>query len=160
MSKAYGLPGLRIGWLACKDRSLLLKLERYKHYLSICNSATSEVLARIALKARDTLLTRNRQVVDHNLAALDVFFDEHAHLFDWHRPDGSCVGFVRYKGPEGVEDFARRLVEESSVLLLPASVFRSELNDVPSDYFRLGYGHSNVPQGLEVMRGWLQRTGR
>ena len=53
MSKAYGLPGLRVGWVACKDRDLLVRFERYKHYLSICNSAPSEVLAIIALKARD-----------------------------------------------------------------------------------------------------------
>ncbi len=50
MSKAYGLPGLRIGWLACKDRAMLVRFERFKHFLSICNSAPSEVLARIALK--------------------------------------------------------------------------------------------------------------
>ena len=53
MSKAYGLPGLRIGWIACRDRAVLDRLERAKHYTTICNSAPSEVLALIALRARD-----------------------------------------------------------------------------------------------------------
>jgi len=48
MSKAYGLPGLRIGWIATQDKEVLGRLERYKHYLSICNSAPSERLAVIA----------------------------------------------------------------------------------------------------------------
>ena len=50
MSKAYGLPGLRIGWIASKDIELLDKMERMKHYLSICNSSPSELLSIIALK--------------------------------------------------------------------------------------------------------------
>ena len=119
MSKAYGLAGLRIGWLACKDRATLVKFERYKHFLSICNSAPSEVLARIALKAREKILLRNRAVVRDNLSILSEFFSDYAHLFEWREPDGGCVGFIRYKGAEGVEEFTRRLVEESGVLFLP-----------------------------------------
>ncbi|MGH6934312.1 MAG: aminotransferase class I/II-fold pyridoxal phosphate-dependent enzyme, partial [Dongiaceae bacterium] len=102
MSKAYGLPGLRIGWLACEDRDLLSRFERYKHYLSICNSAPSEVLARIALKAREQILEKNRKIVRRNIAALSGFFAEFPDLFDWHEPDGGCVGFIRYKGKDGV----------------------------------------------------------
>ena len=73
MSKAYGLPGLRIGWIASKDTKALSNINRYKHYLSICNSAPSEHLAMIALKARDSILDRNRKIVRDNLQLLDVF---------------------------------------------------------------------------------------
>lgn len=157
MSKAYGLPGLRIGWLACKDRAVLRRFERYKHYLSICNSAPSEVLARIALKSRQQILSKNRAIVDSNLALLDAFFRDYSHLFDWRIPDGGCVGFVGYKGADGVEAFTDRLVAESGVLLLPASVYRSDLNEVPKDYFRIGYGHSYLPKALTELRNWLSR---
>ena len=51
LSKAYGLPGLRIGWIASRDRALLTRFERAKHYTSICNSAPSEALAVVALSA-------------------------------------------------------------------------------------------------------------
>ena len=156
MSKAYGLPGLRIGWLGCADRDFLQRCERFKHYLSICNSAPSEVLARIALGARERILERNRALVAGNLAKLEQFFGDYPDLFEWTVPDGGCVGFPRYKGSEGVEVFAQRLVEETGVLLLPASIYRSELTPVPQDRFRIGYGRSNVGMGLEVLRAWLQ----
>jgi aspartate/methionine/tyrosine aminotransferase len=160
MSKAYGLAGLRIGWLACKDRATLVKFERYKHFLSICNSAPSEVLARIALKAREKILLRNRAVVRDNLSILSEFFSDYAHLFDWREPDGGCVGFIRYKGAEGVEEFTRRLVEESGVLFLPSSIYRSDLGPVPADCLRVGFGRSHVPAGLAVLRQWLQTNRR
>jgi aspartate/methionine/tyrosine aminotransferase len=158
MSKAYGLPGLRIGWLACKDRQMLVKFEHYKHFLSICNSAPSEVLARIALKARDVILEKNRKIVRDNLAALNVFFADYRKFFDWREPDGGCVGFIRYKGAEGVEEFTRRLVEETGVLFLPSSLYRSELGDVPTDCLRVGFGRSHVPAGLAVLRQWFERN--
>ena len=160
MSKAYGLPGLRIGWLACRDNELLRRFERYKHYLSICNSAPSEFLARIALKASAAILARNRAIVDSNLEVLAEFFGEFSNLFDWKLPDGGCVGFIRFKGADGVERFTDRLVQETGVLLLPASVYRSDLNAVPADYFRVGYGHSYVPRALDVFREWLRRRGK
>ena len=70
MSKAYGLPGLRIGWIATQDLSALQKLERYKHYLSICNSAPSERLAVIALSVREKILEKNRDLMRKNLQKL------------------------------------------------------------------------------------------
>lgn len=155
MSKSYGLPGLRVGWLACRDQAMLLQFERYKHFLSICNSAPSEVLAEIALKASALILSRNRGIVRSNIGALNAFFAEFPHLFDWREPDGSCVAFVRYKGAEGVENFTRQLVEEAGVLLLPSSVYRSELGPVPADRFRIGFGRAAMAAGLGVMRDWL-----
>lgn len=157
MSKAYGLPGLRIGWLACRDREFLQRCERRKHYLSICNSGPSEVLALIALRARDRILARNRALVADNLEKLDQFFGDYPTLFDWAVPDGGCVGFPRYKGPEGVEQFAERLVQETGVLLLPASIYQSQLTPVPPDRFRIGYGRRNLGAGLAALREWLER---
>jgi len=160
MSKAYGLAGLRIGWLACKDRSMLVRFEHFKHFLSICNSAPSEVLARIARKARDKILDRNRAVVRANLEVLNAFFADYRHLFDWRVPDGGCIGFIRYKGAEGVEEFTRRLVEEAGVLFLPSSLYRSELGPVPADCLRVGFGRSHVPAGVAALRAWLELNQR
>ncbi len=155
MSKAYGLPGLRIGWIACRNRDLLARMERYKHYLSICNSAPSEVLAEIALKARDTLLARNRGLVVENLQRLDALFARFESLFEWKAPQGACVAFPRYLGKDGVEKFCQRLVEEAGVLLLPASIYRSDLTETPRDRFRIGFGRANLPAGLKAMEAWL-----
>ena len=158
MSKVYGLPGLRIGWIATRDGHLLERMEKIKHYLSICNSAPSEALAVIALKASDKILNRNRSLIEVNLPRVEQLWAEFPALFEWETPDGGTVGYPRYKGRDGVEVFTRRLVEEANVLLLPANIFHSELTPLPPDRFRIGYGRSYVPAGLEVMRDWLRRN--
>src|SRR5260370_25688239 len=158
MSKAYGLAGLRIGWIACKDRELLQRMERVKHYLSICNSAPSELLAQIALKNRNRILERSRDLIAGNLPPLSDFMRERSDLFEWYLPDGGCIGYPRYLGGDGVEEFAKKLVDESGVLLLPASVYRSDLQPTPRDRFRIGYGRANLTQGLAAMRSYLAKV--
>ena len=157
MSKAYGLPGLRIGWIASRDTALLQKLERYKHYLSICNSAPSERLAVMALSVRDRILMRNRSLIAENLEKMDAFFAEYPDLFDWKRPDGGCVAYPRYNGRDGVEQFCHDLVEQAGVLLLPASVYHSELMQTPAGRFRIGFGRKGIDAGLAAMRDFLGR---
>ncbi len=155
MSKAYGLPGLRIGWIMTKDTELLQKLERYKHYLSICNAAPSERLALIALKTRDQILERNRKLVNRNAEQLGTFFNEFPQLFEWQRPDGGCIGFPRYTGPGNTNQFCEKLVEQTGVLLLPPRVYHSELMETPPDRFRIGFGRKNIDEGLDVFRDYL-----
>ena len=157
MSKAWGLPGLRIGWIAAKDQGLLQRLEQYKHYLSICNSVPAERLAVIALKSREKILLRNRELIAANLRILQDFFDDYAGLFEWRVPDGGCIGFPRYKGEGSVDAFCESLVEEEGVLLLPAQVYRSELMATPADRFRIGFGRANIGEGLAAFRRYLDR---
>jgi aspartate/methionine/tyrosine aminotransferase len=133
-------------------------MERVKHYTSICGAAPSELLAQIALKARERILERNRGLVAKNLALLEPFFTEHADLFEWYLPDGGCIGFPRYLGRDGLEAFARELLEQSGVLLLPASVYRSELGATPGDRFRIGFGRDNLRAGLAALRGHLRKV--
>jgi len=157
-SKSYGLPGLRIGWIACQDKAILSAMERLKHYLSICNSGPSEQLANIALKNRETLLRRNCQIVENNLPKWGAFFARYPSLFDWQKPDGSCMAFPRYKGVEGVEVFARQLVEDSGVLVLPSSIYSSTLADTPNDRFRIGLGRNGLDEGLAAMQAHIDKT--
>jgi len=158
MSKAYGLPGLRVGWIASKDRALLSRMERIKHYLSICNAGPSEHLATIALKARDQVIGRNVMLLKDNLKAVEAFFAEYPGRFAWYRPDGGCVAFPRYLGGEGVEAFCHRLVEEAGIVLLPASIYKSSLNPTAPDRFRIGFGRTHTKDGLNEMRRFLSRN--
>ena len=157
MSKAYGLPGLRIGWIACRDAAVLHRMGQLKHYLSICNAAPSEVLASIALRASDTILSRNRDIAAHNLARVETVFAAFPTLLDWHRPEGGITFYPRYHGPEGVEAFAAQLMTEDGVLVLPASVYQSDLVVSPPDHFRFGFGRSAMADGLTAMRRHLER---
>jgi aspartate/methionine/tyrosine aminotransferase len=158
MSKAYGLPGLRIGWVASKDHALLSRMEHMKHYLSICNAGPSEHLAIIALKARDKVIGRNLALLKDNVRAVEAFFAEFPGWFEWYRPDGGCVAYPRYLGRDGVEAFCKRLVEEVGVVLLPASIYRSSLSATPPDRFRIGFGRNHTKAGLDVMRQFLAQN--
>jgi aspartate/methionine/tyrosine aminotransferase len=157
MSKAYGLPGLRIGWLASHNRSFLEHLERRKHYTSICNSAPSELLAAIALNNGETVRERIRSIIAENLPTFEAFFGSWSAYFEWERPSGGCVCFPRYLGAEGVEAFCHDLLHDAGVVLLPASVFRSALADVPHDHFRVGVGRKDPEPALAAFDGYLSR---
>ena len=155
MSKAYGLPGLRIGWLATRDRALLGRLETRKHYTSICNAGPSELIAVHALRRRAEIQARNRAIVERNVPVFAAFFAEHADLLAWERPQAGCVCFPRYLGADGVEAFCHDLVEQAGVVLLPASMYASALGDVPDDRFRIGVGRTDPEPALEALRGFL-----
>ena len=150
MSKAFGMPGLRVGWIACQDKKILKSIERMKHYTSICNSAPAEILSLISLSNKDKILARNNQIVARNLNILDQFFVEHAHLFEWVRPQGGCVGFVEYKGEQSVDTFCVQLVQKRSTLLMPASIY-----DHQGNYFRIGFGRENMPKALGQLQTFL-----
>lgn len=159
LSKAYGLPGLRVGWLACRDRAVLQRLERHKHYTSICNAGPSELLAGIALRAGTQVRDRNRALIAANLPLFEEFFASHDEHFEWSPPDGGCVAFPRYRGPEGVDAFCTDLVESAGVLLLPASIYRSRLAAVPDDRFRVGVGRADPAPALETLDRFLRSRG-
>jgi aspartate/methionine/tyrosine aminotransferase len=153
MSKAYGLPGLRIGWLASRDRALLERLERRKHYTSICNAGLSEHLATIALGAADRIKAHNRAIIAETLPIFDAFFAAWPQHFAWEHPQGGCVGFPRLLTGEPTSAFCRRLVETAGVVLLPADIYHSQLADVPIDRFRIGVGRRGPS------RRWKPSTG-
>ena len=90
------------------------------------------------------MLARNCKIIDDNLEKLNAFFDRHADLFDWRLSDASCMAFPRYRGADGVEHFTQRLLEEAGVLLLPGSIYSSELAPTPLDRFRIGFGRSAI----------------
>ncbi len=143
MSKAFGLAGLRVGWLATRDAGLLARCAAFKDYTSLCNAAPSEVLALIALRARERVLARSQALLADNLTRLDDFFARRSELFSWVRPRAGSVAFPKWKGPGGVETFCQSLVEREGVLLLPGGVY-----DFPGEHFRLGFGRTNLPEAL------------
>jgi aspartate/methionine/tyrosine aminotransferase len=155
MSKSYGLPGLRVGWVATHDRNLLGRLEHRKHYTSICNPGVTEYLATIALGVGELIHDRNRAIVRANIDLVRGFFADYPDLFEFEAPLGGCVSFPRYLGADGPDVFARKAVEQAGVLTLPASIYESELADVPRDRIRIGFGRTGLPQTLDALHAHL-----
>lgn len=150
MSKAYGLAGLRIGWVATKDMTVLDKMTRFKHYLSICNTVPGEFLAMIALKNGDAILKRNRSIIEKNVSEANRFFERHQDLFENHPPASGPIAFHRLLLPMSSAKFCQRAVDQAGVLLLPGSVF-----DVKEPYIRMGYGRASFSENLAQLDNWL-----
>ncbi len=143
LSKAFALAGLRIGWVATRDAALLRRLQAFKDYLTICNSAPSEILAIIALRAREAVLARSTAIIEGNLPLVDEFFARRAGQFAWTRPRVGPIGFPRLLAPLPIAQFAEELVAAEGVMLLPGTVY-----DHPGNHFRLGFARRNLSEAL------------
>ena len=151
-SKTYGLAGLRIGWIATKNRDVYEKMASLKDYTTICNSAPSEFLAEVAMRHRAKLAERNLGIIKYNLTVIDDLFTRHSHLFSWQRPKAGSMGFPKLLSGD-VESFCDDLVKKAGVLLLPGSVY-----DDVHNHFRLGLGRKNLPQAVERLDAYLSNT--
>ena len=124
MSKSYGLPGLRLGWLALRDRDALARIVELEHYTTICSSApraAQRPYAQAPCHARGTEPGhRVRQ------PAAPGRFLRNAGTFSWVRLDASPIGFSRLLCSDDTSGFCERLVAQTGVLLLPGTV-----NDEP-----------------------------
>jgi len=150
LSKAYGLPGLRVGWLATRDHDLLRRVAELKDYTTICASAPSEVLALVALRARAVILSEQRGRLARNLEALDAFMRSHSDRLGWSRPQAGSICFPRLLVTEGAERFCQTLVEEAGIMLVPSSLF-----DYGNRHVRIGFGREDFPQILERFAEYL-----
>ena len=151
-SKTYGLAGLRIGWIATKNRKIYEQMASLKDYTTICNSAPSEFLAEVALRNRQKLIARNVGIIKHNLTVIDDLFFRHAELFKWMRPKAGSMAFPKLlKGD--VEIFCDTLVKQAGVLLLPDLMY-----DDSTNHFRLGLGRRNLPQAVERLEEFLKNN--
>ena len=148
ISKSYGLPGLRIGWVITRDAALRETIMRIKDYTTICSSAPSEVVTALALRNRRGLLECNRGIVQRNLPRLEEFFHRHRQTFEWVRPSAGPIGFPRVRGVGDVDRFCERIAA-AGVLLLPGSVY-----DEPG-HVRVGFGRANLPEALTALESAL-----
>ena len=152
MSKAFGLAGLRIGWIATQNASIFRELAAFKDYTSICNSAPSEFLATLALGKAAVIINRNVEIIRNNLDHLDTFFHTHADLFSWQRPKAGPIAFpTLLQG--NIEQFCADLLDKAGVLLLPGTLYGAGYNS-----FRIGFGRKNLPDSLQRFAEYLGKT--
>ncbi len=142
LSKAYGLAGLRIGWVTSKNRKILSEMAAFKDYVTICNSAPSEFLATLALRHGERLLSKNRAIIANNLKILDQFLENNSQI-EWARPKAGCIAFPRLKEGNS-ENFCKDLLNKTGVLLAPGTKFGFD-----SGHFRIGYGRKSFPEALD-----------
>lgn len=152
MSKVFSLPGLRLGWLITRNVELMQRFTTLKDYTTICSSAPSEILAIIALRAKDRIFARNKKLLLTNLEKLNTFFENHRDMFEWNAPIVGPIGFASMNSNWNIEGFYKQLVEEAGILLAPASAFGIESNS-----FRVSFARKNMPEVLERFDAYLKK---
>ena len=153
LSKAYGLPGLRIGWLATRDQDVISKLISLRHYLTICPNTTSENLAQIALSAQGAILETNLDLLRTNYQLLHALMSQHANLLSWIPPKAGCLGYIKLLNGQNADQFALDLLKTEKVLVLPGSLY-----DTSGPFLRMGFGSRALPEALSRLSRFLQAS--
>jgi aspartate/methionine/tyrosine aminotransferase len=151
LSKSYGLPGLRIGWIATKRKDIVEKISILKEYTTICNAAPSEFLAGVALRNRAHILKRNLGIIQTNISLLNTFFEKYTHLFTWQAPIAGPTSFVKINVDYDDVIFAEKLIAAKKVLILPGTMYDYK------GYFRIGFTKKDMPIALEKFEAFVKQ---
>jgi aspartate/methionine/tyrosine aminotransferase len=136
LSKAFGMPGLRIGWIVGPPK-MIARLHSYHDYLTLTPNYISERLARIALEPvrREQLIERTRTILRRQLPRLEAWIHKHDDIFTYIPPVAGAIAYARYRLPISSTALMNRVMKEQSVLIMPGEFFGM------GKYLRLGYGY-------------------
>ncbi len=155
LSKAYGLPGLRIGWVVGPP-ALVASLWAVHDYTTIAPSALSDALARRALEParRRQILERTRRILNENFPLIESWLGERREVFEFAPPDAGAIVYVRYRHPINSTELVTRLRTEKSVLIVPGDHFGMD------GYLRIGYGEppALLREGLSRLHDLLTES--
>ena len=149
-SKAYGLPGLRIGWIIT-SASEIDTLWAYHDYTTIAPGALNDYLATRALSPQmhEAILARTQKILKHNYPIVREWVSSLNGILEHIPPEAGAIAYLRYKLPDNSTELANKLREQHSVLIVPGDHFGMD------GYFRIGYGAN-----AEVLKLGLERLGK
>ena len=157
MSKPWGAGGTGIGWVVCQDQAICDQLIKAQHIYAVCFSRAGEIQAMMALRCSDEIISRNLEIIGHNLVLLDQYLDANPDLFEWVRPRAGGTGFVKFKGPLTGDELADQLLDQG-ILVFPPSIF--DCDESFAQYVRIGFSRSTMPAALNAFKSFVddQRT--
>jgi aspartate/methionine/tyrosine aminotransferase len=136
-SKPFGLPGLRIGWIAAPE-DVVRRCWGLRDYISLSPGKLNDALAVLAFRHRDQIVERTQRIVAENLPIAARWFAENADVVSWTPPQGGVLALMRYQLDLPSLELANRLAEDYSVMLAPGSAFGYE------GYLRIGVGTNPI----------------
>jgi aspartate/methionine/tyrosine aminotransferase len=155
LSKTYALPGLRSGWLACRDPEFIAAAQSLKDYTTICAPGPVEALSLIALDNAESLAARSRNIVAGNLElAVDFFLRKRDAGFNLIPPIAGSICLAELNTGESAYDFCEAAVKTANVMVVPSVAF-----DMDGEFIRLGLGRSSFGKALAALESFIeQRT--
>jgi aspartate/methionine/tyrosine aminotransferase len=155
LSKAFGLPGLRIGWIVGPPKTIA-KLCRYRDYTTLTPTILSDRLARMVMKRREEVLERTRAIIRRNLPEVEAWIHSHDDIFTYIRPQAGAIAFIRYKLPIASTMLFDKLRREYSILITPGAHFGT------GKYIRVGFGYEleSTLRGLARMDQAFEKLTR
>lgn len=153
LSKAYGLPGLRVGWCQASP-DILTRCIHWRDYTSICLSPLTELIAQRVIERADCLIDIRLRQAHTNLEILTEWFDRHQEFVQWVPPKGGVTVFPYFPDISNIEIFCRTLMKDYKVLLAPGTCFQHQ------NHARLGFGTSttNLKEGLNRLSKLLNQS--
>ncbi len=152
MSKSFALPGLRIGWLVCRDPETINKFSHLKDYTTICSSAPSEILAIIALQNSKLILERNLTIIGNNIRLVEECVSRNPEKISWKAPLAGSVAMLNLRQTEPVEEFCQGLLEQKEVLAIGSYLFKIQKPGV-----RLGLGRADFEPALNRLEEFISK---
>jgi len=150
LSKSYGLPGLRCGWLVIPDRELFGEVLNWKFYTSICPPGPIEYLGIAALAAREALVRKNKERIERHVALAAEFFTRWPETFVWRPPQAGSVALVGLDQPSATQ-YCHDLARDAGVVLLP-----SKFLGYDDHHVRFGFGREGFAEALEHFERHLE----
>ncbi len=144
LSKSFGLPGLRIGWVATQDHNILKQMRLLKDYTTICSSAPSEILGIVAVRERENIIARQMTRIRKNISILGDFFSKYSDCMYWNPPLGGSICFPRMSLTDDTSVFCETLIKETGIMLVPSNVFQ-----YGNHHVRIGFGREDFPEIIE-----------
>lgn len=151
LTKAYGLPGLRVGWIASRNRAVMEQVRRLRMHFNTLVPAPSEFLASLAMRNAARILERNRGIARANFEELKRFLARHADQFTCRLPTAGVIAYPRWTGLVTTQTLSDELLRAKQLLLAPAECF-----DAGDRHVRFGFGTSGFRRALHVLGGYLE----
>lgn len=149
-SKTFAAPGLRLGWIAVKDRDIMQELLAYRHFTSTCMNLPCQWVACELMDKKDDIIKRNNAIVQNNAKLLDKLVGRHPDIFGYVPPKGATMAYVKLLNGQSAFEFCMEVLENTGVLIVPSSVLENSDN-----YLRVGLCRESFPQCVKLVNDYL-----
>lgn len=149
-SKTFAAPGLRLGWIATKNKRLFSDIMAYRHFTATCMNLPCQWIACDLLDKKDDIIKRNNEIIRKNAALFEKFLLRHSDLFTCIPPRGASTAYARLADGISSDEFCLQLLKQTGVLIIPSTVLEES-----DKYIRVGLCRNSFPECIQILEEYL-----